>query len=93
MKVKEGFKLRELGGEYIIVGEGLAQVNFTKMIVLNQSAAYLWKSIEGMEFTVQTLTDLLLAEYDVTAELAASDAARIAQKWMDAGLVSDATDA
>ena len=36
MKIKEGFILRSICGEYIVVGEGLAQVNFNKMLSLNE---------------------------------------------------------
>ena len=87
MKIKEGFILRQICGEYVVVGEGLAQVNFNKMIVLNDSASYLWESVEGKDFTVEDLTKLLLDRYEVTQEQAAADAATIADKWNDAGLV------
>ena len=42
MRIKEGFTLRTICGEHVVIGEGLAQVNFTKMLSLNGSAAYLW---------------------------------------------------
>ena len=41
MKIKEGFVLRTIVGENVVIGEGLAQINFNKMICLNSSAAYL----------------------------------------------------
>ena len=47
MKIKEGFILRKICGEYVVVGEGLAQVNFNKMLSLNASAAYLWEQFQG----------------------------------------------
>lgn len=88
MKVKPGFKLRSICGEFIIVGEGLAQVNFNKMISLNESAAYLWKEVcEKESFSVKDLSDLLLAEYEVEEEVAARDAAAIADKWIEVGIV------
>ena len=55
MKIIDGFRLRKLGKEYIVVGEGLAQVNFNKMVSLNGTAAYLWESVEGRDFTVADL--------------------------------------
>ena len=75
-----------LGNEFIIVGEGLAQVNFNKMISLNSSAAYLWKSVEGREFTPEELKRLLLDRYDVEEEVAGRDAEAIAQSWIEAGI-------
>ena len=73
MKIKEGFILRSICGEYIVVGEGLAQVNFNKMLSLNESAAYLWKEVEGKEFTKEDLVKLLLDRYEVSEEQAAAD--------------------
>ena len=89
MKEIEGFKLRALGKEHIIVGEGLEQVNFNKMVALNSSAAYLWESVAGKEFSVEDLTDLLLEKYDVEREVAAADAASLAKSWIEAGIVSE----
>ncbi|MBR5660049.1 MAG: PqqD family protein [Bacteroidales bacterium] len=87
MRIKEGFTLREIIGQFVVIGEGLQQVNFNKMISMNESAAYLWKGVEGKDFTVEDLTSLLTDKYEVSEEQAASDAAAIAQKWIDAGLI------
>ena len=89
MKIIEGFRLRKLGKEHIVVGEGLAQVDFNKMVSLNESAAYLWESVEGKEFTVDDLTALLLDRYEVEQEIAAKDAAALAQAWIEAGVVAE----
>ena len=89
MRIIEGFRLRKLGKEHIVVGEGLAQVNFNKMVSLNETAAYLWESVEGRDFTVADLTALLLDRYEVEEDVAARDAAALAQAWVDAGIVSE----
>lgn len=89
MKTLEGFRLRPLGREFIIVAENVAQVNFNKMVSLNQSAAYLWQSVEGKEFSVQDLADLLLEKYDIDAQTAYADSESIAAKWIEAGIVAE----
>lgn len=86
MKIKDGFILRTICGEHVVVGEGLAQVNFNKMLSLNSSAAYLWESVTGKEFTVEDLTRLLTEKYDVSAERAAEDAAKVAGIWIREGV-------
>ena len=86
MKATEGFRLRKLGQEFIVVGEGLAQVNFNKMISLNSSAAYLWESIQGKEFTVNDLAQLLVDKYGIDMDLALKDSASIADAWANAGI-------
>ena len=89
MKIVEGFRLRPLGKEFIVTPESVAQINFNKMISLNSSAAYLWKSVEGKEFTAETLRDLLLERYDVSEEIAARDAENIARTWIEAGIAEE----
>ena len=87
MKIKDGFILRTICGEHVVVGEGLAQVNFNKMLSLNASAAYLWNEVTGKEFTVEDLTNLLTEKYDVSADKAAEDAAKVAEIWIREGVV------
>ena len=89
MKLKEGFKLRPLGREFIVVGEGIAQVNFNKMISLNGTAAFLWKELEGKEFTVEEVTKLLCGNYEVDAATAAADAATLVENWRKAELLDE----
>lgn len=89
MKIVEGFRLRPLGKEFIVTPESVAQINFNKMISLNSSAAYLWKSVEGKEFTAETLRDLLLERYDVSEEIAMRDAENIARTWIGAGIAEE----
>jgi len=86
MKIKEGFILRTLLGESIVVGEGLAQVNFNKMLSLNATAAYLWESVQGREFTVDDLANLLTEKYEVDLETARADAAKVADIWVREGV-------
>jgi hypothetical protein len=89
MKIIDGFRLRKLGKEHIVVGEGLGQVNFNKMISLNASAAYLWESVEGKDFSVDDLVALLLDRYEVEEEVARRDAQALADAWVEAGVVSE----
>ena len=86
MKTKKGFALRNICGENIIVAEGKENIDFTKIISMNESSAYLWKKVEGNVFTVETLRDLLTAEYDVDADVAELDAKAIADKWIESGI-------
>ena len=86
MKIKTGFVLREMCGENIIAAEGLENINFNKLISLNESAAYLWKELEGKEFSVEEMAELLIARYGIDKELAMKDSAHLCQAWVDAGI-------
>lgn len=87
MKIVDGFRLRDVMGQATVIGEGVNQVNFNKLITLNASAAFLWRQVEGKEFDVETLKDLLVSEYGIDVQLAEKDAEAIANKWVEAGIV------
>ncbi len=87
MKIKEGFVLRSIGDNYMVVGEGLARIDFNKIISLNSTAAFLWKAVQDKEFNAGTLKDLLLGEYEVDEATALRDAEALLEKWVEAGLV------
>ncbi len=87
MKTKKGFRLRELGGDYILIGESAELINFNNLITFNEAAAYLWQHVQGKEFDVETLTQLLLAEYEVTEDIAREDAQATINDWKEIGIV------
>ena len=88
MKTKKGFRLRELGGDYILIGESVELVSFNNMITFNETAAYLWQAVEGKEFDVDTLTQLLLDEYEVTEDIAREDAQATIDDWKEIGIIA-----
>ncbi|MFR9651844.1 MAG: PqqD family protein [Rikenellaceae bacterium] len=87
MKIVDGFVLRSVAGEMIVSGESVAQINFNKLIALNESAAYLWGEIIGCDFTVERLAELLVAKYEIDPQRAMADAEAVAQSWSEVGLV------
>ena len=56
MKAKQGFKLRNICGEYIIVAEGESNIDFSNIISMNETSAYLWENIQGKELKPRALT-------------------------------------
>ena len=87
MKIKEGFVLRTICGQHVVSGEGTANVNFSKLVSLNDSAAYLFKAVGNEEFTPERLADLLLEEYEVDRETALKDAESLCAQWKEIGIV------
>lgn len=74
MKLKNGFILREIAGETVVVPSG-GELDINLMITLNETATYLWKRLE-VDSSVEALVKALLEEYDVdsaTAHKAVAD--------------------
>lgn len=87
MKIKNGFELRDVCGENIIIAHGVDNIDFTKVISLNESAAFLWKQVAGLEFTEEDLVQLLLGEYEVEEAQAVEDVTTLVSSWKREGLV------
>ena len=61
MKQKEGFILRDVCGEHVIVGEGLGTIDFGKLISLNETAAWMWRRPVKWAILMLTVLRLLSA--------------------------------
>ena len=82
MRLKQGFVLREVCGEQVIMGEGVGALDFGKLLCLNETAAWLWQKASAMgDFTIDSLADALCEEYDVSREQAKSDVSAIVAEW------------
>lgn len=89
MKIKEDFVLRDVCGEKVVMGEGLKNINFNKIINLNATAAYLWNELQGKEFDIQMMADILCSRYEVSMEKALEDSKALAAKLMEVGVVEE----
>lgn len=89
MKINPNYKLREMAGEVIIVNQGQAGVNLTRIISLNASARLLYERLSGKEFTLQDAADVLVATYQIAEEQARKDAAHWMNKLMECGVITE----
>lgn len=87
MKAKPGFNLRVVCGENIIVAEGEENIDFSNIISMNESSAYLWQNIQGKEFTHEDLVGLLTQEYEVDDATAMKDVKALTELWLQAGII------
>jgi len=87
MKTKKGFRLRTVCGENIIVAEGIENIDFSRIISMNEPSAYLWQKVQDREFDEDLLTSLLLEEYEVDEATARRDVETLVQKWFEAGII------
>lgn len=72
MKIKEGFMLREVAGNFVVVPVGEASKNFKGIINLNGIGAFIWKALEE-NVTEEKVVDLVFNTYEVDKERASID--------------------
>ena len=88
MRTVEGYKMQTLGSQNLLVGMGANVAHSGVLRKMNESAAYLWKAIEGKDFTEEMLVDLLLEEYDVGREDATEAVEDLVKDWIEEKVVT-----
>lgn len=88
MRIKPGFNLHNVCGEHVIVADGRQNIDFNNIISLNETSAFLWKAVEGREFTVNDMVEAICNEYDIDRATAMSDCSDVAAKWIEIGVVA-----
>ncbi len=63
MRIKEGFIVREIAGSFVVVPVGQNLVDFSSMITLNETGAFLWNCL-AEDTTEEEMCEKLLSEYD-----------------------------
>ena len=88
MKIKEGFLVRLVGDNHVVVPVGAQAVDFRCIITLNEVGAFLWEKMVS-DTTVAALVEALLAEYDVTADVATADVERFVVALREKNLLDE----
>jgi len=85
MKIKEGFLLREVAGQTIVlpVGEDL---DLNMMITLNETGHFLWEQLQK-ETDEDRLVSALLKEYDVEEKVAVAAVRSFVKKLNENGFL------
>ena len=66
MRLKDGFMLKKILDDYIVVPTGDNIVDFAVAVSLNETGAFLWQQLES-EKSIEELADTLASEYDITS--------------------------
>jgi hypothetical protein len=86
MKIKEGFMLRNVADNYIVVPVGKASLEFKGLINLNGVGAFIWECLEK-ETTIEEVIDKVIKEYNIDNELATRDVNNFINKLVEAKLL------
>lgn len=87
MKIKDGYILREVADNYVVVPVGPATLDFSGMLTLNGTGAFLWRLLLAEERTREELLAALLEEYETDAVTADNDLSAFLDKLKAAGLL------
>lgn len=86
MKIKDGFLLREVAGNYVFIATGDEALDFGGIITVNEVGALIWKTLEKGA-TSEEIVDAVCAEYDIDRETADKDAKEFVKKLWDNNII------
>ena len=86
MKVKSGYILREVAGNYIVVAVGEEAMDFNGLITTNETGAFLWNKLSN-DISENDLVSAMLEEYEIDQETAADDISAFLLKLKEAELL------
>lgn len=86
MKIRDGYLLKEVAGNHVVVPVG--NVSFNGMLSLNETGVLIWKKLQD-GCTEEDLVAAFLEEYDVSEERAKNDVSVFVEKLKNAGVIDD----
>lgn len=87
MKINKEYVLREIAGDYIIIPIGSTALEFNGLITVNEVGVTLWKMLQE-EVTLDDLVQGVLAEYDVSEEVAREDIQDFLDELVKGGILT-----
>ena len=87
MKIKAEYKVRSMAGENVVIMQGTAGSDMTRIISLNASSLLLWNELQGREFEVADVANILVDNYHIDHDTAERDAQKWIEKLQECGLI------
>ena len=87
MQINKDFTIQKVGAQFVAVPVGETSKTFHGMVRLNETGAFLWRALAERDMTEAELVDALLAEYDVSREIAERDVHRVVSALAESGIL------
>lgn len=87
-KIKEGFIIKNISDEYVVIPTGKGMVDFKLMLTLNETGAWMWERLHKGISKKQLLEDLL-SEFDADESTALSDIEEFINVLLDKCLIEE----
>ena len=76
-----------MAGENVVIMQGTAGSDMTRIISLNDSSLLLWNELQNKEFEVADVANILVENYGIDLATAERDAKAWVEKLQECGLI------
>ena len=88
MKIKDGFVVRDIMGQCVVVATGDASESFSGMIKLNDTGKDIWEGVAAGK-SEEEIIDQIVEDYDVDKERAKDSVSKFIADMKDKGFIID----
>lgn len=88
MKIKDGYILKKVAGENIVIATGEARISFNGIITFNEVGAEVFERLDGTR-TLEQIVDEIAAIYNAPREIIESDIKNLIEKMKNHGLIEE----
>ena len=88
MKMKDGFVLRKIAGQYMAVPVGARAKELHGMIGLNETGAFIWERLSG-SLSLESIVQALCETYEVDERSATASVQSFCQRLQEEGVLAD----
>lgn len=89
MRIRSGLSMRCIADEYIMITDNGKELDYTKAVSLNETAAYLIQTVGEKDFEAEDLAKHLIERYDVDFDQALRDVDVLLVALREAGILQD----
>ena len=88
MRIKDGFLLREVAGNYVVIATGEDALEFNSIVTINEIGAFIWNKItEGKD--ADAIADAITGEYSVDRDTALKDTNDFINQLKEAKIIEE----
>lgn len=88
MKIKEGYMIRDVGGQAVIIPVGDRKKDFSGLVKLNDTAKIIWESLTE-ECTVEEIALKLVEKYGIPKDKALGDVEKFVENMKKEGFLCE----
>ena len=88
MKIKDGFVVRDIMGQCVVVATGEASESFSGMIKLNDTGKDIWEGVAAGK-SEEEIIDQIVEDYDVDKERTKDSVSKFIADMKDKGFIID----
>lgn len=88
MKACDGFILRNIVGEYMLVPTGSRMKSFNGTLMMNEMSAFVWNHIQS-PISREKILEAVLDIYDIDEQTASEDIGQLLDKFVELGIAEE----